>query len=1314
MEKLGKILKEKKASDDTKAFAQEIISNLDFSALNEGQVDKFARNFSKALTDDNGIDEVFLKYRQIKQELEETGDTFTYQNKIEQIIPEMAKLLNMDEDLVRSMLDLDSAQTQAKTSLDAYLQSFGKREGMESYDVDTQKLIDQYNTFSTLYEDLQSLEATEDGKGKVTFEVEAVTEIVNAQELPTQVQDLYSQLIADGEFDQTDYQIMMNITTAMTTDNAEEREQLLSQTQKMIDELFPNSEIDIGELDTQAEYVLNEKSKEELAKQLADISDQEFVAKIKTHIEGEEDAQKFQDILTELGGEKGNIKTFITNHIGKLDDLNSYQEVVAWLLDNPDIMTQYGITILGKGEVDQLKQSLDGLELSDDKVVEITTAVESGNLTAFEKALADLPPEKQTEVKAKIQDALNNIGTVEAKQIATKVFGVKADTTKATSDLNTLDKKKMKSKTIWVSIAQTASKLWSWLNQGSVTLTAKKKSSLGDFENISNSPTVADAQMVASGDAQAQTNAFSNVSSSPTSSSSSGGLQRTGGGSGEVSSQALSSIDSVLTSKTNSTKLALDYNKVWNSVKYGIELFQELENRIARVDNNLALLGTQMENAVGTKKVSYLKQQIKLYEEQARLQKEYYNSLGKEKSYLASKLKSQGFTINDQGNLTSYEEKLIKLEQAYADAQKKLDSYEVYSGSSSSKKKASEKKKTQLENNVEKAKKALDEAKESTSRYLELINSEIPDAKQKWNEMQNAIKEANDEIEKLQFEDKIYKEKNAIEDLNIQIERLETLSDRANTRANRYNGSKKIKYLKQENDYMKEQVALYEKSLEQQSSQRADYRSKLSGYGVKFDSNGNMTNYDDILNKYQNSEDLDKIKQWMDELVNLNQTQRETINGFESLQNSIIELDLEIKQLELDEKIYSYTLAVEKAEASTKKLENSLALVEMKIERAYGMDKIKLIQEQIELNEKLAKTQEEQLSNLKKQENVLKTEMKKYGFEFTSDGDVKNLEDILKAYKDDSAFEYIEGIIEQWKELHEDAIPDAIKSVEDYKEAVKDAYDEQLDITTEIEDKITEMIEDQIDKRKEAIEEQSEAIVEALEKERDAYKAMREEAKYEDEYQEKVDTLSEISKKLEIARKDTSLTNRKKIADLEKQLEEAQKSLEEFVQDKIDSDVDQAYEDKIKQIEEENDKQIEALEDAWSESAIAEAVREALQTGLFEDLDGNVKDLQTAMLEFAQASADHFSVMGQSIENDLIANLNVALDTVDNLSDIMKELGIPELKNAISVGEQSNKYLTVNGITISIPTTQSADPVAIAEEVQKAVEEALRNATQGL
>ena len=65
-----------------------------------------------------------------------------------------------------------------------------------------------------------------------------------------------------------------------------------------------------------------------------------------------------------------------------------------------------------------------------------------------------------------------------------------------------------------------------------------------------------------------------------------------------------------------------------------------------------------------------------------------------------------------------------------------------------------------------------------------------------------------------------------------------------------------------------------------------------------------------------------------------------------------------------------------------------------------------------------------------------------------------------------------------------------------------------------------------------------------------------------------------------------------------KELKEEQENLENLVQDKIDSDINNMFSDQIDKIEENSDEEIKNLENTWSESKIAEMVKQALDTGV--------------------------------------------------------------------------------------------------------------------
>ena len=319
----------------------------------------------------------------------------------------------------------------------------------------------------------------------------------------------------------------------------------------------------------------------------------------------------------------------------------------------------------------------------------------------------------------------------------------------------------------------------------------------------------------------------------------------------------------------------------------------------------------------------------------------------------------------------------------------------------------------------------------------------------------------------------------------------------------------------------------------------------------------------------------------------------------------------------------------------------------------------------------------------------------------------------LERELDSYEFENVEKLVEDWQKLYTDTMPGVIESIEKYENSIRDAYEEQLEITEDVEKQITKMYEKQIKDRIDAIKKETDTIVSELKKQKKAYQDMRDEVDYQNEYDDKVDEIAKINKQLETARKDNSLGNRKKIAELEEQLREAQEELSDMVQDKIDSDIEDMFDDKIDQLEENQDTLIEQLESVWSDEKIASMVAESLKTGLFTGLDGQVTDLEKALVSFGEATGEMFGVTGAIIKEEWIGNLEVALATVRDIKDIMSGLDIPDF-SSVNYSSSDKPNVTTGNITVTVNAGTNATAKDIADEVAKAVNNALKNATQGL
>lgn len=1256
-----------KAGDDIKSFAKNITASLDFSSLKTGQIDTYARNLSKSLASGE-IDDALVKYQSLRKELETTGDTFTYQNSVQSLIPEMAKLLGVNEEIVASMVKVPPTMTQATSALDSYLQSFGKRESMKGFDIETDNLIKQYEAFNTFIDDLGNLDAQE-VDGEVIFDIEAVAQIVNQNEMPKQIKDLFSQMQSDGKFTNEEMQIMTKISMAMTTTDSSERDKLLSSIQEWIDQAFPNSEIDIGELGVKAEYNFDSG---QFSKELSGILKGEKSQQIRIDIEAAVqfgDLKTLQDKLKQLPEKK------------QVEIINSIQQAGG--------ITPEQLKELINGLPDEVKKrisvSTPGADESNNKL----NQVDENSKSKDKKVKTSAPGADETISKEKQVD--KNSGNKKKKVDVSAPGGATAAQTLAQINERTYNKKQTIT-TVFKTIGKAVSNFFGGGYQPPVIKSA------GGFSNISNTPQEASTPTTMS-------TGFSGISDSPTMASGTPSTQSTINPTSQVSAKAKTNpIDTIFTSSTKSTKISTSLKHVWDTIKYGVNLLQELENRIKRVANNVDLLDSKMEHATDKKKITYLEQQNKLYKEQSSLTKTLYSKLNSEKNSVYKKVKDYGFKANSQGNISNYDEQITKLEAAAAAAEKKSSNY----------KGKSDKTKNALEKSADKAREKLENAKKATERYMELQLTEIPSARKEWQDLQNTIKDNNNEIEKLKLNLKTLKKESGITANNYKKNDLESTLNRLNTKSENAQGIEKINILNKQNDVLKEQVALNSKNIELYKQEKKDYRDQLRKYGAKFDENGMMTNMSSVLSKYANTDDYDKVKEWVDSYADLSKAQDDLRDENAELNDQIIDTANEIKNLKLEQSLKPYNSALDESNSKIKSLQNNLDVLSIKFDNAYGSDKLEILKQQIELQKQLKEEQDKQLDALNKKENTLQDELSKNGFKFDGLGNITNMDAALKKLENTGSYEYVKSVLEQWKEVHEDEIPDAIKSIEDYEKAIQDSYNNQLNITKEIEDKITSMYKDQIDKRKEAIQKETDAVKKAMDEQKKAYQDARSEVEYKNDYTEKTDNIADLERQLEIAKKDNSLSNKKKIAELEKQLSDAKKDLDKFVQDKIDDDIINGFDKVSEETEEKNNEKIDELEKLWSDSKIAEMVAKALQTGVFEGIDGSVSNLQDAMLEFTETSGEAFGVLGTTIKESLVANLGIALDTLKNYSTVLDGLGLNNISTGLPTGDTSNKSVTTGDISINITTQSNANEKDIANEVKKAVNDALSGATQGL
>ena len=582
-------------------------------------------------------------------------------------------------------------------------------------------------------------------------------------------------------------------------------------------------------------------------------------------------------------------------------------------------------------------------------------------------------------------------------------------------------------------------------------------------------------------------------------------------------------------------------------------------------------------------------------------------------------------------------------------------------------------------------------------------------------------------------------------ELESRLSKIASQLDIIDEKAKNAFGQEKINYLKQQENLLKQQQQLQADLSSEMQKQQQALKSFLSGKGIKFDSDGNISNYhtklvamnkelerleevskkaseassnykgdndgerdrlsniskqaSDNLSKYKDT--YDELKKAMDEYLSLTFTDiPKASEEWQSLQNEIIDTSNAIEELNRNQKLFSHQNKIKELEYEYDKLADKIDIINKKLDNSYGAYKLNLIKDQISLLKEQQKIQDQIVNSLNNQVNIYKNDLSSYGFKFDANNDITNIDETLEKFKNHKDLEKVKSLLEEYIDLQRDELPDAVKEWESLNSAIKDAYKEQLNITKDIEDKITDIYKKQIEERKKLIDEDLNNKLNALNKEKEAYNELRKEQDYEDEYNEQLGVIEELQRKVDIASKDGSLSGQKKLQDLLNQLSEEQKKLQDMVQDKIDSDINDMFDKESERLEEEAEKQKDNLDKKFSDDHIRDLVKTALSTGVFEDIDGTMRSLQDVMLGFVDEYGDGLSSIGELIKNEMIANLNIAKNTMKDITNILKELDLNQYSNIIGRMVQpdiSRNLRYAESSNYSNSTVQFNSPLMVVE-----------------
>ena len=300
---------------------------------------------------------------------------------------------------------------------------------------------------------------------------------------------------------------------------------------------------------------------------------------------------------------------------------------------------------------------------------------------------------------------------------------------------------------------------------------------------------------------------------------------------------------------------------------------EAIRYELDRVNDRLELLDTSNERSQGKTKIDYLYNQVDLLNEKVKTSQEEFSALYDLIAEAQNDLWQYGFSFDENSLISNYDAILNNLV-----------------GSSK----------------YENAKKAADE-------YMQLMRDDYIENKLSILETQNAIKDLQDEIEKAERELALFSSKNRLAQLNQEFEELSTKLDIIDSKLEYAFGTDKITLMRKEIELLNDQLSLQSKKIDSMHEQAQVYTNSLSKYGFKFNQDGGISNYEEIMETFRDNEQVENIKELCEEYIDLQGEIDDLSSEYNKLEKSVKDVysemldtteDIEKEITELIEKEY--------------------------------------------------------------------------------------------------------------------------------------------------------------------------------------------------------------------------------------------------------------------------------------------------------------------------------------------------------------------------------------------------------------------------
>lgn len=369
----------------------------------------------------------------------------------------------------------------------------------------------------------------------------------------------------------------------------------------------------------------------------------------------------------------------------------------------------------------------------------------------------------------------------------------------------------------------------------------------------------------------------------------------------------------------------------------------------------------------------------------------------------------------------------------------------------------------------------------------------------------------------------------------------------------------------------------------------------------------------------------------------------------------------------LKDRYYELDLALQK-------VENSMAMLNTQMKNAKDEEKIKLIKEEVALLTKkkqaLENIYKEQQKEIQDYRNALYSQG---GFTFNGDDTIHNYTERMDELQrwsnsfsnpDDKKnaqeqYQSLAKMVEEYTQLISKTVPETKEKIEDIQNAITSAYQEEADIMKK-----------QVDKHKDMVEKRYDNAKKAIEREKELYNRKRDDEDRQDDISEKQRKLNELKAELDNALRtgDESL-----IKNIQLQMAEAQKELDNYIRDTERDKANQMFEDEQNALDEELQRKLDMIEEKLGDEDLLQYAMQGITdlTSVITDIDKTTTGVNRSFMMVS----DTVTSIGDNIKTSWISGL-------DEVSAKIKEMS-SELNNSFDFG---NVQPILNGVISPITT----------------------------